>query len=408
MSIPKLTDFLPNIGIEIENELEIDMENTQIQTQSVGKEDNSIKTMTNKNIKSEDTIVVDKNKEEDNSIRYGVGLDVGTGFLVSASFGTSMTYKTIRNAFLEIDKKKFNPALFDKNKISYMDMNDKILVVGEDALEFAKVSNQAAQRPLSDGIINPKEKNSGPILKEMFDYIIKKSIKKDNEHLVFSIPGNQLNNPDFDTFYHSMSIESLCASFGVQASPINEGYAVAISELGVKESLTALSFSFGAGLVNTCLTYKGINIFEFSIDKSGDFIDIQSAKAVGESVSLISSIKEKELDLSMDEFSIPPEERALLYSYRFVIQNVLTTVKKAFSSKDVNVRILEPIPVIISGGTSKPAGFIDLFKKQLNTTKLPFEVSEVIHASDPLKSVARGCCLYAQMLEESENEDDNN
>jgi len=112
-----------------------------------------------------------------------------------------------------------------------------------------------------------------------------------------------------------MSIISLCRRFNVTPIPLNEAYAVAISELGTNVN-TALSFSFGAGLVNCCLTFKGINVFEFSMDKSGDFIDKQSAKAVGEAESVMSKIKETELDLSKDEFEVSSEERALIFSYR--------------------------------------------------------------------------------------------
>jgi len=332
--------------------------------------------------------------------KFGIGLDVGTGFLISSWFeNNEMKFNTIRNCFVTIDKRIFNPSLFGK-KIKYMEMDNDIIIVGDDAMEFAKIRNMAAQRPMAKGIINPSERKSATILKEIFNYILENCVKKENEKLVFSVPGKQIYNPDFDTTYHSMSIQSLCKSFGVNAEPINEAYAIAISELGNSETLTALSFSFGAGLVNACLTYKGMSLFEFSIDEAGDFIDKQSAIGVGESDSLMCHIKERELDLSANESEVSPEIKALIFSYRYVVENILSEVKKAFSEAK-GVRILEKVPIIISGGTSVVKGFLDLFKNSLKTAYLPFEVGEVTSAKDPLKAVAKGCLLAASYTEET-------
>lgn len=327
-------------------------------------------------------------------VRYGVGLDVGTGFILSSCFdGQKLQYRRVRNCFVTIKKQMFKPSLFG-DRVSYMDLGDSIVVIGEDAMEFAKIRNTAAQRPLSRGILNPTEKESAPILKAMFRYAIEECIKVDNEKLVFSIPGKQLGNPNFDTTYHSMSMQSLCKSFGVDAEPVNEAFAVAVSEVRAIGTLTALSFSFGAGLTNTCLTYKGIPLFDFSIDRAGDFIDKQAAQGIGESEALVCHIKEKELDLSIDEYLVSPEKRALIFSYRFVVQNVLAEVQRSFSETK-GVRVLEAIPVVVSGGTSMPKGFLTLFKKELETANLPFEVSEVIHVKEPLQAVAEGCWLIA-------------
>lgn len=331
----------------------------------------------------------------------GIGLDVGTGFLASASFkddGT-ISYKSMRNAFHKIPKAAFNPRLFNKTKLAYLEMDDAICLLGSDAIDFAKMKGESAKRPLANGVINPHESSSAALLKEMFNFVIKPQIKKTGEKLAFSIPGPQVNGgKDFDTNYHTMSIQSLCRQLDIEAEPLNEAYAVAISELGT-DSISALSFSFGAGLVNACLTFKGIPIFEFSIGKSGDFIDKQAAEAVGEPESIAQHVKENTLNLTVDEFSAPALERALIFSYRFVIQNTLTEVKKAFLANK-EIRILEPLPVVISGGTSMPKGFIELFSDEVKRAKLPFEVSEIKHVQNPLLAVAKGCLIWANSMEE--------
>ena len=145
-----------------------------------------------------------------------------------------------------------------------------------------------------------------------------------------------------------------------------------------------------------------MKVFEFSIDKSGDFIDKEASKACGMGESMISHIKEKSLDLTVDEFSASPEIRSLIFTYKYVIRNTIREIVKAFSGAK-NVNVIEPVPVIISGGTSLPNGFVELFEKELRGQKLPFEVTEVIPAKMRLAAVARGCLIWASYLESTRN-----
>ncbi len=333
-------------------------------------------------------------------VKYGVGLDVGTGFLVGASYGkdSKINYRSIRDAFFSIDKERFNPALFNDD-VRYIEFDDSIFIVGENAIEFARTMNTSAKRPLANGIVNPEQReHSTTILEELFNFVVAKHIKKDQEKLFFSIPGPQIPNLGFDTTFHTMSIQSLCNSFGVDSEPLNEAYAVGISELGASKNLTSLNFSFGAGLVNVCLAYRGLSVFEFCVDKSGDFIDQTVARGCGEETAYVCKIKETKLDLGADEYKLDDIEKHLLLSYRFVVKNTINAVVKAFRMSS-NIKISEDIPVVVAGGTSMPKGFIDLFEENILLAKLGFEVTNVIHAKSPLTSVSKGCLMWANSME---------
>lgn len=330
----------------------------------------------------------------------GIGLDVGTGFLVGAGFDSNnkVKFAPLRDAFFTIDKQTFNRSMFDKGTMKYIEIGDDIHVIGEDALTLAKIRNTGAKRPLKLGVINPQERNAAPILKEMFRYCVQPFITKEGETMVFSVPGPKIGDESFNVDYHSMSIQSLGRSFGVNAVPLNEAYAVILSEMENADDITGLGFSFGAGLVNVCFVYKSMLLFEFSIDKSGDFIDTESAKACGVSTAVINHIKEKDLVLTDDEFTATPEIRALIFTHRHVIKNTLKEVLRAFTNtSDINV--IDPIPIVISGGTSIPEGFVDLFTEEMKNTTLPFDVTEVIPAENRLAAVAKGCLLWANHLE---------
>ena len=88
----------------------------------------------------------------------GIGLDVGTGFLVGAGYdGSKVKFAPLRDAFYSLDKETFNRSMFDKGSMKYVEISGDVHVIGEDALTLAKIKNTSASRPLKSGVINPQE-----------------------------------------------------------------------------------------------------------------------------------------------------------------------------------------------------------------------------------------------------------
>jgi hypothetical protein len=325
------------------------------------------------------------------------GLDVGTGWLVGSSFVTKtrkMDFTPLRDCFYSLREDMFSKSMFNKDKVKYVEHDNNIHIVGEDALTLAKIQNGTAQRPMAKGVINPNERASAPILREMIRYCIEANPIKKGGKVVFSVPAAVIDSEAFNVEYHELSISSLLSSLGYQPEALNEAYAVIISEMEKAEEVTGLGLSFGAGLVNVAMAYKGMLLFSFSINKSGDFIDLESSKACGVSESMMNHIKEKTLDLTKNEFEVDAEERALIFTHKHVIKNAIQSIVKEFNRAG-SVNIIEPVPVIISGGTTLPNGFPELFEQELRNTQLPFEVTEVIPAKDRLTAVAKGCLMWA-------------
>jgi len=338
-------------------------------------------------------------KDKTTKDTFGIGLDVGTGYLSSCGYvNGKLKWTPLRNAFYSIDKETFSKTMFNKQQMKYVVIKDIVNVIGDDALTLSRIQNTSAKRPLSCGVINNKEKSSAPVLKSMLEYCIKDHKKKDGEVCVFSIPGPKVGDESFDVDFHSMSIEGLLNSFNLKPVPLNEAYAVILSEMETSKDITGLGFSFGAGLVNVAFVYKSMLLFSFSIDKSGDFIDSKSADTCGVKDSLMNHLKEKELDLNASDMDITPELRTLKFTYKYVIKNTLKNVVSAFNRNDT-ANIVEPIPIVISGGTSIPDGFIDMFKSELSQIELPFEVTKIIPSSNRLGAVSKGCLVYAKELE---------
>ena len=79
------------------------------------------------------------------------------------------------------------------------------------------------------------------------------------------------------------------------------------------------------------------------------------------------------------------------------IPEVMNNLKNAIDNLENVPRFTKPIPVVLSGGTSKAKGFKDLFVNEMNKYKFPFKVSEVRFASDQLRAVATGAMIAAVM-----------
>ena len=356
-------------------------------------------------IKEEMRIMVqDKEINKTNNKVNAVGLDVGTGWICGSYLKTKkkIEYTPLRSCFYKIPDSMFSNSMFNVSTMKYIKHNDDVYIIGEDALTMAKIQNSTALRPLSKGTINPNERSSAAVLKEMLRYCIEAGNPDDNANVVYSIPAETIGTGNsFNVEYHSLSIEALIKNLGYKPHELNEAYAVIISELENASEVTGLGFSFGAGLVNVAFVYKGMLLFSFSINKSGDFIDSESARATGVSESMINHIKENQLDLTSEITSLSPEEQALVFTHRHVIKNAIQTTVDVFNkSNDIN--IIDEIPIVVSGGTTLPHGFVEIFKEEMDKQTIPFKYTDIIPAHDKLTSVSKGCLLMAKAMDQNE------
>ena len=327
----------------------------------------------------------------------GKGLDVGTSFICCAEKqGNKIVFRTQRDAFFDIEYSDFTKEMLNKSKVNYIQKDEKLYVVGDEAIKFANIFNKNARKPLSKGIISPSEKEALP----MVELIIKSVIgepKYKEEIVYYSTPGPPVD-ADFNIVYHEKVVYSFLAKSGYTPKSINEGLAVVFSELD-KDGFTGIGLSFGGGMVNMCLSYMSVPIFTFSVSKAGDWIDQQVAMAVDETASRICAIKESSLDLTKS-VGLSKIETALSIYYDNLIEYILENIKIEFGRTKKMPRIDKPITIVLSGGSALPKGFLDRFRKILTKVKFPLEVGEIRMASEPQYSVAKGALIAAIAEEE--------
>jgi hypothetical protein len=244
---------------------------------------------------------------------------------------------------------------------------------------------------MQKGIISPKEKDSLPTLKLLVESLIGKG--EEGDKIIYSVPAAPVD-AQFDIVYHTELLKFYFKEMGYEAGPINEAFAVALSEL-LDDNLTGITMSFGAGMCNISVTHQGDPLIEFSLTKAGDYIDQSVANALDETPSIVQFEKESGIDLFNPQNKMQ-EAISVYYStlISYIIENVSFELNKR--KKDLPV-FREPVPVIISGGLVLAGGFLKKFETCLNNVSFPIKIKEVRLAENPMTAVANGCLLAAQL-----------
>ncbi|MFB6219127.1 MAG: hypothetical protein ABEH77_08135, partial [Halobacteriaceae archaeon] len=159
--------------------------------------------------------------------------------------------------------------------------------------------------------------------------------------------------------------------------------------------------SFGAGMTNVCLAYYAVPVMKFSIARGGDWIDEQAATATGTPVDKVTSIKEDEFELDF-RTDVGGVEGALAIYYENLLDYVIENVVREVDEEDVEEGL--DVPVVVTGGTASPDGFAELFEDRLEGADIPFSISSVTRAGEPMYSVARGALVAARTEEGGEEE----
>jgi len=300
--------------------------------------------------------------------------------------------RVTRNVFLPIDKDDI--SINKLTDISYVKTeDDDIFIIGSDAFEFANLFGQTVSRPMERGLISPKEISAIDVLTLMIKDLIGDTTDKD-VYCSYSIPAEAIDEARSVT-YHENVFARILNNLGVNHTSVNEAMAIIYSECA-KEKFSGIGISFGAGMANVAISYKGVEAHTFSTARSGDWIDKQVAEALAMIPNRVTNVKEKYMKLT-GEVTIKNKKtkrilEALYYYHKALIEYTVKKIIEEFDEK-VDIEMDDEIPIVISGGTSLPEGFVNLFKSVISNYELPFEVSEIRAAKNPLTAVANGLLI---------------
>jgi hypothetical protein len=321
-----------------------------------------------------------------------IGLDVGTSRIVVARAAKDKKYEyhTQLNAFLALPHSKLAEDLLRQQEVFHEVQGTELVVVGNDAEKFAEVFHVEMRRPMKNGVLNPQEPHSLAVVRSIITKLVGKA-SAPGQKVFFSVPalGESL---DSAITYHSASIQQILVELGYQATPIEEGLAVVYGELA-GSNYSGIGVSCGSGLCNVALAVLSVPVISFSAPKAGDFIDANSADVTGDRANRLRVLKEQAF--ALNGFSTDRVQNALTVYYQEMITNLITTLRNQISSSQKLPKLEQSVPLVLSGGSAMPKGFLEKFNKTLSANEFPLRLSEVRVSSDPLHSTARGALMAA-------------
>lgn len=323
----------------------------------------------------------------------GVGLDCGTmNFVAARRSNKKISHARIRDAFLDLPLE--HKRMLRLSGTDYVELDGKLLVIGDKAMDTANIFNREARRPMSGGIISSGEIDAQQVISLMMKKILGDP-RMEKEKCCYSVPAPAVDVQGSDITYHKAILGKIIQELGYTPESANEALAVVFSECS-KDQFSGLGISYGSGMTNVCLSYNAMSALDFSLGRGGDWIDNGAARAVNTTAAKICSIKESSIDITKPQNR---EEEAIALFVQTLIDYTIDNFTKHFVKAKSEILIPKPIPIIVSGGTSLATGFLDKFKErfELHRSKFPIKISEIRAAGDPMTAVASGLLLLAQM-----------
>ena len=320
-----------------------------------------------------------------------LGLDIGTSRIVVARNGEKKCqYDAQLNAFLTIPYSKLAESLLQREEVFHEVQGSEIVVAGDEARKFAEIFHLETRRPMANGVLNPNEPHSLAVIRRIIGKLLGPAAAE-GQKVFFSIPA-PIGEVDGGIAYHEASMRQILTDLGYAPTPIQEGLAVVFGELAAS-NFTGIAVSCGSGLCNACLAVLSVPVLSFSVPKAGDFIDCQAAAVTGDLATRLRV--QKEQTFRLNGLTSDRTHNALNVYYQEVIANLTGTLRSHISATQRLPKLDQAVPLVLSGGTAMPKGFLEQFSTALRAQEFPVRISEVRLSTDPLNSTARGALMAA-------------
>ena len=347
--------------------------------------------------------VIMSDKDTKAPVKRAVGVDIGTGFISCAEHEDgNRKFRKVRDAFFKLNPSKFlegSAHQFGENMLKnagahYVKVEEDLYVLGDDAFKFANLFHQECLRPMSQGVLNPRQPVSNMMVSELVRAVAGKAQSKE-DILYYCVPAQPID-ADFDVEYHKQVLHGVFDDLGYKnINVMTEGLAVVYSELE-ETQYTGIGMSFGAGMCNIVYSFMGIPVFAFSLSRGGDWIDSHAAQHTDETNNVVTAIKEK-ADFSLYD-STHGIQRAISIYYEALLSYVVEKFKELYEKtpKKKLPNVTVEMPIVVAGGTSLVVGFVERLR-ELTKEDFPVPIAEIKHADEPLFAVSNGLYEAARL-----------
>lgn len=361
-------------------------------------------------------------------LMQNLGIDVGTKTVVLSYRGENgkINYISEINGYWPFENATpfIKNLLNDPNKIrsdgtkrpaKWIEIDNKIIVLGRDAEEFAYAKNDTLLRPMAEGNISSDEE-AMTVLASIVQGLIETAEKEigifgDEIKICYCTTAPAINK-ESNVEYHkrviTMIIEGYETKSKISSNNIRESHAIVLDMDEAGEG-TGIGISWGAGTVTVSYVKYGLEVYSFCYVGAGDWIDNQVAMRHGYDQDLSkmrkkraletpTTVSKRKMDIDLTPGKIP-EDRVgmdIVLHYDVLISNVIEGIVTGFLENENQARIDGLINIYMAGGTSSPNGFVELVAKKFDELEIPFEIGKIMRSDKPLYSVAAGCLKAAE------------
>ncbi|SVD07961.1 uncharacterized protein METZ01_LOCUS360815, partial [marine metagenome] len=140
-------------------------------------------------------------KEKPSTTTRAVGVDIGTGFISCAEEeGGKKIFRKVRDAFFKLNPSKFlegsannfGEGMLKKAGAHYVKIDGTLYVLGNDAFKFANLFHQECLRPMSRGVLNPKQPVSNLMVGELVKSVAGAPASS-NDVLYYCVPAQPID-----------------------------------------------------------------------------------------------------------------------------------------------------------------------------------------------------------------------
>jgi hypothetical protein len=318
----------------------------------------------------------------------GRGLHVETERISGAGrlkSGGEVVVAAQRNAFLAVPGDESTKALLRPLDLSFVVNGDKGYVVGDPAVELARIFGKTPRLPMRHGTLSPDEPLALFILSLLLRQVTGEP-SKPGELCVYAVPADPIEG-DRNFVYHLGAVESALRALGYEPRPMTECHLLVSSELK-DQDYTGIGVTCGAGMANVGIAYKGLPVLGFSASRGGDWIDQSVAEAVGLPADEVARVRMGGMDLEAPQGRV---EGAIQIYTRTLLHSLMESLRQKLAEAQALPNFGRPVPVVCAGSAVTAKGFLELFKDEIEKARLPLRIDYLRLAADPHTAVARGC-----------------
>lgn len=332
-----------------------------------------------------------------------IALDIGTRHLRSLRReGARLVGRKNHAVYLALPDKPGQRRILDKAAIRYATCAGSLLVIGQSALETADMLEAPCIPLLLDSRLPSQDPVARQVLTTLVDCLLPNA-RTPNETCWMNVPGATGDDTAEQQFF-----TQLVRLKGYTPRIVSPGLAIVLAELG-QQGFTGVGCDFGSGYTRTSFAHHGVELFNTCLDKGGNWIDARLAESEGcilwdsegyQYLDTTSISRWKELNLVSVFKPITDREQRLSLLCEEVIGQTLDAIRREVASDSTVRTIRRSVPLVCTGGLSAVPGFRELLFDMVRDADLPFEISEVQRCCETDYTIARGCLILAELIDD--------